>query len=141
VLTTLVGGGAFFFGLMIEEAGRADGVAAAAAALDFAFADLAAAPDDGAWAAALAVPPPPGTVTTWTAAAGFELVVLPERPIRTPTPSASSSVPTPAISEVVEDRRGRGGARVRTRVGPALRDVAGRDGSAEGPRRSPHCKQ
>ena len=54
--------------------------------------------------------PPPPTVTTVGAAActGLALTLLALlRPIRTPTPIASSSVPTPATIVVPEDARGR----------------------------------
>ncbi|HEV2922524.1 MAG TPA: hypothetical protein VGW98_00685 [Solirubrobacteraceae bacterium] len=80
----------------------------AGAPLDFdAWAELE--DDVGAVAAAVpAVPPPPATVTTW---AGRLFTLLPERPISTPTPIASSSVPMMAINVLLTDMLARRAAR------------------------------
>ncbi len=58
----------------------------------------------------LAAPPEPATVTTCTGGL-LALVLLPERPISTPIPIASSSIPMPAISVLFTDMRGRSGMR------------------------------
>ena len=91
----------------------------------------------------LAPAPPPLTVTTCTggALAAFWFELCPTRPIRKPSPIASSSTPTPATSVVPDETRGpRGGREDRVRV--ARTSVVGwAVGSLDCPRRSPQLTQ
>ncbi len=82
------------------------------------------------------VAPAPGTVTTWTAGlATLAFEPSPERPISTPTPMASSSVPMPAITVLLIDTRVRPDGGVRAgRLLRALHKALG-NGSRGAPQR------
>jgi hypothetical protein len=91
----------------------------------------------------LALPPQPLTVTTWTggALAAFWFEVWPARPIRKPSPIASSSTPTPATSVVPDEMRWpRGGREERLRVARTSA-VGWAVGNLDCPRRSPQLTQ
>jgi hypothetical protein len=87
----------------------------------------------------LAAPPLPAIVTTWAGGA-LALELLPERPISTPTPIASSSVPMPAINVLfaVSRLRGCGGGTAASRLCCATPSMNGNRGA---PRRCPHSVQ
>jgi hypothetical protein len=92
-----------------------------------------------------AAAPAPGTVTTWTAGlASLVLESVPERPISTPIPMASNSVPMPAMIVLLTDARER---RNRRRELGALDTRCSRwtfaavNGSRGAPQRCPHSTQ
>src|SRR5665213_1355350 len=106
----------------------------------------------GPVAAVVPVPAPPPTVTTVGAAACTGLALTASalfRPIRTPTPIASNSVPTPATMVVPEEARGaRGAGGGALAPEPASSDGGGAPAVPPGgsekrglPRRSPQATQ
>src|SRR5438876_6529899 len=114
--------------------------AALVAALPDVLPDFAALPPDAAVVAVGVPAAPPPTVTTWTGAAAREGGAFwPDRPMRTPTPIASSSVPTPAMSAVLTPKREKREPCETTR---SARTAAGcATGSRDCPRRWPHWTQ
>jgi hypothetical protein len=107
---------------------------------DFAF-DVALPLDAGWVGVALVVAAPaPATVTIW-AGGLLALVLLPERPISTPTPIASTSVAMMAISVLLTAMLGRRGGRPAMGVFRARRSDSPINGTRAGPRRCPHSTQ
>ena len=81
------------------------------------------------------------TVTTWTGGVRLAVAVeLPDCPIRTPTPIASSNVATPAINAPLAPMAGRRRWLTRTRSVYPTGAGGGRANRAA-PRRSPHSTQ
>jgi hypothetical protein len=94
----------------------------------------------GGAAAPLAAAPAPATVTIW-AGGLLTLVLLPERPISTPIPMASNSVPMPAMSVALTGIPPRLDGRWDEGVAGVRCAVPSRIGTRGGPFRSPHSTQ